>query len=96
MAEDLWGSDQGAGSDHAAEEFRTVDSALLHDALASAMAAGWLFSVSRSRDGYAVRLSVMVDGKRQDKWCDDAAAIDTALQGLMTSAQSWVAQGPRG
>lgn len=72
--------------ENAAETVATVDSALLADAVTEAVRAGWMLSFSSSRDGYALRVSVLRDGERDAAWCEDASQLDKALTALVAAA----------
>lgn len=75
-------------SGNAAETLSTLDGAVLMDALIEGVRAGWMISVSGSRDGFALRLAALHDGQKDAVWCEDAASAERALQGLVRSAKA--------
>lgn len=94
MGTNLFGESE-RGDCNAAETLATLDSAVLHDAAEACVRAGWMLSISASRDGFALRLAIMRDGERDAVWLEDAASAERALQGLQAAAMA-VLQGTEG
>jgi len=80
-------------SGNAAEILSAVDPACLHDAVIEAVRAGWMLSLSSSRDGYSVRVAVLHDGDKDAAWCEDVKSCERALYALTAAAKGGTGQG---
>lgn len=79
---------EAASSEHGAELLYAVGSEVLVDALVSACRAGWLVSLSTSRDGGALSIATIADGERTRAWCADVKELETALGALTRAANA--------
>jgi hypothetical protein len=80
-------ADSSGQDGHAVELIQTADASQLVDAMVAAIGAGWLFSIGVGRDGYALSVGVIADGKVQRVWCDDQASLERALDRVLTAAK---------
>lgn len=80
-----WATEATASS-HGPDLLYEVESSQLIDALVSACRAGWLVSLSASRDGGALSIATIAEGERTRAWVSDKLELEKALAALTAAA----------
>lgn len=79
----------------ASEDWLSIDTTTLHDAVVACVERGWLLSFGCSRDGGASSITVLSDEGKHRKWASGTEELQRALEAVLTAARGPQVTSPR-